>query len=171
VDGEEWREPTLDDWLIVPKWGRFQHYKDRHPTWIKVYARLLQDPNYLGLSLASRGLLLGIWLAYSQESGQLSVKNLGKILGTSISKVSLISLNHAGFLLWSASKPLAAKTEIEKEREETEVLETVENQRRPAAAAYKPFKHDQLEPLPIEQALEVARALGGQRTEEIPQSP
>lgn len=113
----EIREPTGDDWLIIPKWERFQHYRDRHPTWIKVYARLLHDPAYLSLSLASRGLLQVIWLAYSQENGQLSVRNLAKILGTSVSKISLISLNDAGFVAFSASKPLALSTEKEKEKE------------------------------------------------------
>lgn len=114
---DEEREPTLDDWIIVPKWHRFQHYKDRHPTWIKIYARLLHDPAYLDLSLAARGLLQGIWLAYACESGVVTVRQVCRILHTRDTKPALVSLQRAGFIHFSASKPLALKTEKETEKE------------------------------------------------------
>jgi hypothetical protein len=109
--------PGLDDWIIVPRWDTFQHYKDRSPLWIKVYSRLLHDPRYLGLSLASRGLLLLIWLGYSQENGELSVKNVVKLSQKRASIPQLVSLNQAGFIRFSASRPLAPNREREIERE------------------------------------------------------
>src|SRR5262245_51436039 len=71
--------PAETDWLIVPNWEKFQHYRDRKPTWIKVYAQLLHDPDYLGLSLATKGLLQVIWLAYSQCEQRLTVARLRRL--------------------------------------------------------------------------------------------
>jgi hypothetical protein len=119
LDANGRREPAEGDWIIVPKWDRFQHYGDRRPTWIKVYARLLQDPNYLSLSMAEKGLLTIIWLSYSQQNCELSLADLVQICGKRVSKVALVSLNHAGFIHFSASKPLAPNKEVEKEKEKT----------------------------------------------------
>ena len=105
-------------WIIIPNWERFQHYRNRNPLWIKVYAKLLHDPDYLGLSLASKGLLQIIWLAYSQTNGQLSLQGLRAIArDSSWGRFQLEALNHAGFIYFAASKPLAAKEETEKEKE------------------------------------------------------
>lgn len=109
--------PSEDDWLIVPNWGKFQHYRNRNPAWIKVYSQLLHDPDYLGLSLASKGLLVLVWLSYSSTDEQLTVRSLRRLARDKFGFPQLLALNHAGFLSWSASKPLAPKKEKEKERE------------------------------------------------------
>lgn len=109
--------PSLDDWIIVPGWSKFQHYKNRSPLWIKVYSKLLHDPKYLQLSLASRGLLLVIWLAYSQENGSISVRNVNKLSQNRVSLPQLMSLNQAGFIRFAASKPLEPNREVEIEKE------------------------------------------------------
>ena len=107
-----------DLYVIVPNWERFQHYRDRHPVWIKLYSQLLHDPKFLALSLASRGLLMTIWLMYGQALGELRVRDV-----TTLERhrggfgLQLISLRDAGFIELSASRLLAAKKEEEKEKE------------------------------------------------------
>ena len=33
----------MNGYFSVRNWDEFQHYKDRDPTWIKLYNRLLDD--------------------------------------------------------------------------------------------------------------------------------
>jgi hypothetical protein len=114
--------PDDDYWIVVPRWHEFQHYKDRNPTWIKVYAKLLNNPDYIELSLASKGLLQIIWLAYSQRGEQLTIKQLRHFVRPSLlGRPQLESLNHAGFIWFSASKPLAQETETETEKKDLPV--------------------------------------------------
>ena len=108
---------TGDSYIVVHNWERFQHYRDRNPLWIKVYARLLQDPAYLRLSLAGKGLLTVIWLTYSQQNCVVSVSDLRQICRSRVSNLTLDLLLEAGFIDISASKPLAAKKEKEKEKD------------------------------------------------------
>lgn len=103
-------------WIHVLKWEKFQHYKDRHPPWIKVYTRLLQDTNYLKLSHASRGLLQLVWLAYAEMDGVCTIDDLRMLGRHRVYMSQLDALNHAGFIDLSASKLLAIRsTETEKE--------------------------------------------------------
>jgi len=112
------RLPRGTDWIIVPNWGRFQHYGDRDPVWIKVYTKLLHDPNYIGLSLASQGLLQIIWLAYARQKERLRVDDVATLSRHRGSfGMQLVALNHAGFIHFSASKPLAPNKEEEEEKE------------------------------------------------------
>lgn len=117
VDGDWPEPPTPDDWLIVPNWEKFQHYGDRNPPWIKLYTKLLSNPDFLDLTLAERGLLMSIWVTYASCSGLVTVKLLSRTVRARYGAHTLIRLNHAGFLYWSASKPLAPKKEKEKEKE------------------------------------------------------
>ena len=119
---ERWERPKRSDWIVIPRWDEFQHYKDRNPPWIKVYTRLLQDPDYRDLTPAERGLLHGLWLAYAQAAGQLRVRSVPDALSMKVGTLQLFSLNQAGFLGFSASKPLAKcslETETEKETPQT----------------------------------------------------
>lgn len=138
----EWQHPRDDDWIVVPKWDRFQHYRDRDPIWIKVYARLLSDPDFLGLSFAARGLLMTIWLAFCEANGQLSVRNCDRICDKRLSNAQLKALNEAGFIEISASKPLAlarvkgeTETELEKDSP-NKVLAESEREKRLLDEAY-----------------------------------
>lgn len=97
-----------DPWIVVPNWERFQHYGTaRRPIWIKNYIALLDDEDYLNLTLAERGLLHGVWLAYAARRGQLRTDATGHAIGTARARLKHFeALNHAGLLLYSASKPL-----------------------------------------------------------------
>lgn len=99
---------TTDDWIIVPHWGRFQHYGTaRRPIWIKNYNALLHKDSYTDLTLGQRGLLHGIWLAYAEAKGQLRKRGLNTRTGTArVPQSSLDALLQAGWIEFSASKPL-----------------------------------------------------------------
>lgn len=97
-------------WIVVPNWEKFQHYKDRNPAWIKLYTELQDKDEWLDLSLRLRGMLCGIWLLYAKSGQQLgaSPARLGRMLGESTVRVrDLERLESAGFITFSASKPLA----------------------------------------------------------------
>lgn len=54
--------PNMSEgYIYVKNWDRFQHYKDRRPTWIKNYLDLLENDDYLDLGAADRALLECIW--------------------------------------------------------------------------------------------------------------
>jgi hypothetical protein len=63
------RAPTTV--LRVRNWDAFQHYKDRDPTWIKVYGRLLDDAEFLGLPEAAQAQLVKLWLLASRSKNQI----------------------------------------------------------------------------------------------------
>jgi hypothetical protein len=115
-------------WIVIPHWhgknGKdgFQHYRDRDPVWVKAYTRLMRDDDYLRLTLAERGLLLGLWLEYASTDGQLlgDSRSLARRLAQKITTKQLERLNHAGFIEFSASKPLALRYQHASPETETE---------------------------------------------------
>ena len=118
-----------DLWIEVVNWGKFQHYKDRNPNWIKNYTELLHDPNYLELSAGERAILHGLWLEYalSHARVRLSTSTLRARLQLKVSKRQLESLNHAGFIRFVASTPLALRArsrEVEKRSTEAKTEKT-----------------------------------------------
>jgi len=101
-----------EQWIVIPNWDKFQHYRDRDPVWIKTYTSLLSNPDYEALSLAARGTLHGLWMLYARAHQQLSTHQARNTLATNHGDAShfartLESLNHAGFIEVSASRPLA----------------------------------------------------------------
>jgi hypothetical protein len=127
-------------WIVIPKWDEFQHpdtARSGVPPWIKVYTRLLHNDAWLGLNPHERCLLLGVWLEYASAQRQLKVettsveggvkvggKSLSRRLNMRVFTSHLESLNDAGFIDFSASKPasnvqanLQAQKEKEKEKE------------------------------------------------------
>jgi hypothetical protein len=115
-----------DRWIVIPNWERFQHYKNRNPTWIKLYTELAHDPDWDGLTLPQRGMLVTIWIEYASSRGRVSYEKIRRIVGLSFRNATLESLNHAGFITFSASKPLAmryprVREEVDQEQEEPSV--------------------------------------------------
>jgi hypothetical protein len=102
------------DWIVVPNWEKFQHYRDRRPAWIKLYTALADHDEWRHLTLAARGLLVSIWIEYADSQGKIRASELPSRIPGKIHKKTLESLYHAGFLRTSASAPL----ETEKRREE-----------------------------------------------------
>ena len=103
-----------DRWIIIPRWRDFQHYTDRDPKWIKNYRAQLADDDYLNLSFAQRGLLHSLRLQYALSDGRVREDTVGltKKLGRRVRKDSLEALENAGFIAFSASKPLALAYQV-----------------------------------------------------------
>jgi len=103
-----------DMWIVIPNWDGpegFQHYKKRDPSWIKTYVKLLHKDEYLDLTLHQRGLLHGLWITYARNDRQVrdSTATLTRQLGQRVMRRDLEALNHAGFIEFSASKPLSQR--------------------------------------------------------------
>ena len=118
---------SQERWIEVRNWNRFQHYRDRVPTWIKNNLELLHDENYLALPPGTRAILHGIWLEYASARCQLPLNtaSLTRRLALRVSSATLEALNHAGFIRFVASTLSASSSrahvdveaEIEKETE------------------------------------------------------
>jgi hypothetical protein len=125
-------------WIVIPNWDGddgFQHYKDRDPIWIKNYRRLLNKDEYLELSFHQRGILHSLWLAYAASNRQLidNTSTLNRQLGHRVTRHDLETLNHAGFIRFSASKPLAQR----KRKRETSKEVSLSREKRRARTARK----------------------------------
>jgi hypothetical protein len=134
---------VTDGWIVIPNWHRFQHYgMARRPPWIKNYTALLRDNDYLDLTLAERGLLHGIWLAYADHRGQLrSFPQLRSTLGLrgrlDHNLGQMASLNHAGLIDVVASTPLDLVLKDKESRaraREATTEGTIDRKRRAAAS-------------------------------------
>ena len=55
--------PDEFKYLRVKNWKEFQHYKDRHPPWIKLHLPLLDDVEYLALPDKAKLVLVHCWIA------------------------------------------------------------------------------------------------------------
>lgn len=108
-----------DRWIVIPKWDRFQHYKDRQPPWIKNYTELMSDDAYRSLPLGTRGILHGIWMEYARGRRLLRGDSLSvsRALGQRVLTAQLDSLAQAGFIQLVASKPDASDTRVGEEEE------------------------------------------------------
>ena len=106
--------------IDIVNWGKFQHYKDRRPPWIKNHASLLSDDAYLDLPLAARGVLHGLWLMRAERGGPIPEGRAVRTLGGAVSSAHgsagaragqvhahLRMLNRAGFIVFLASGVLA----------------------------------------------------------------
>jgi hypothetical protein len=98
-------------WITIPNWDDFQHYKNREPSWIKVYTRLLDDDDYLNLTETQRCALHSIWMAFAKANGKLAAdtRKLSNRFAMRVTKPTLIALVDAGFICVSASRPLAGR--------------------------------------------------------------
>jgi len=59
------------EYLKIRNWDKWQSYRaDRgQPPWIKIHRRLMRDPEWVSLSDAERGQLVGIWLLAADRDG------------------------------------------------------------------------------------------------------
>jgi hypothetical protein len=104
-----------DDWIVIPNWDVYQHYKHRDPVWLRDYVRQLANPQWLDLNLAQRGLLWTSRLAYAHHNGRLRIRHLYPYLCdenqtlTRCLPVMAKRLSHAGLMGLVASEPLSLK--------------------------------------------------------------
>lgn len=61
----------MTDTLVVENWGKFQHYKDRNPPWIKLHTSLLDDYDFQRLPGNAKWQLLLIWLVAARQDNRI----------------------------------------------------------------------------------------------------
>lgn len=87
-------------YLAVKDFARFQHYRDRRPPWIKLYATVLTDLDFVQLPEAAQAQLVKLWVLASQMGHPLP--NNPKLLAGQIGATGrfyLPELIVAGFII------------------------------------------------------------------------
>ena len=57
--------------LIVANWGKFQHYRNRNPPWIKFHTSLLDDYDFQRLPGDAKWQLLLLWLVAARQNNRI----------------------------------------------------------------------------------------------------
>ncbi len=107
-------------YIYVTNWDKFQHYKNRRPSWIKLHLDLQNNQEYLALCPSDRLLLQQVWMSAAEfGNGRVRADQSALRARANLKKGSLESLNHTGFIDIRASKALATllAPEVEKEKE------------------------------------------------------
>ena len=160
--GESMAKPTFS----VKNFERFQHYKDRHPIWIKLYNSTLDDYDFGKLPDASKAHLVAIWLLASRNDNAIPLDPdwVGKRINAS-EPVDLEILRDLGFIQYNQddSNTLAERYQVampekrrereEKRREDTSSLRSDVAKPKRKTRASLPFG------FPFQEDLDWARAL------------
>jgi hypothetical protein len=145
--------------IQVKNYGKFQHYKDRNPPWIKLHRSLLDDLNYHKLSGDAAKLLVQLWIIAAETDPvdgkatgiiRLSVEEIAFRVREPESKVNKLlgKLGHwiyceASSLLATCEHTATPETETEEKTEEkTETEERVD-------AAITPRRTTKKKPNPL----------------------
>ena len=96
------------EFFRVTNWDQYQHYKDRDPAWIKLYARLLDSYAFAALADNTKWHLIGIFLLASKQGNRIpgDPRWVRKKIAAR-TRVDLESLVAAGFIEEDASAPRA----------------------------------------------------------------
>ncbi len=129
----------MSDYLSVPDFEKWQHYKDRTPPWIKLHRDLLHDYDFNKLLDANKAHLLLIWILASQLENK--IPNDAKFVQQKIGATEPVDLKlliELGFLEAHvakrkrvASTPLASCKQVAMRETETETeTETEKNKQK-----------------------------------------
>lgn len=89
----------MSGFFSIKNWDQYQHYKDRDPTWIKLYNRLLDNYDFGLLPDASKWHLIGTFLLASRYKNKIPADAgwVAKKIGAT-QTVDLTLLENAGFI-------------------------------------------------------------------------
>jgi len=92
--------------VSVCNWSRFQHYKNRDPTWVKLHRSLLTDYAWSQLDDSAKGHLIGIWLMAAKLENRIPADPvwLANQIGAT-DPIDLDALISASWLQWVEPKP------------------------------------------------------------------
>ena len=122
--------------LVIKGWGKFQHFKDRKPPWVKLYRDILDDHEWHELDAEAAKALVMLWLLASEDEGRLpDVKKIAFRLRITEQKckslidklshwliredIGAISDQHQEISVADVSDHLETETETETETEKT----------------------------------------------------
>jgi len=103
--------------LSIKNFGKYQHYKNRNPPWIRLYYAILDDPSFTALDEVQQSRLMKLFLIASKQNNEIldDPYYLAKMMRV-VEPVDITPLIKAGFLLASckrrASIPLAKSSLI-----------------------------------------------------------
>lgn len=105
---------------MIKNWSQFQHYKDKTPSWIKLYVSLLSDFKYRALSDKSKLLMIHIWLLAAQNSNRIphNMRLVRRLTGIRVRGGNFTELIENGYLVPYDSRVALDGIYIEKIREE-----------------------------------------------------
>ncbi|HYS46743.1 MAG TPA: hypothetical protein VEM35_09900, partial [Rhizomicrobium sp.] len=111
----------MSGYFSVTNYDQQQHYKDRGPTWIKLYNRLLDDYSFALLPDAGKWHLIGIFLLASRHANRIPADTgwLARQIGAS-DAIDLEGLMRGGFIAMVVEEISGKPASPEKKREETE---------------------------------------------------
>jgi uncharacterized phage protein (TIGR02220 family) len=125
--------------LKIKNWGKFQHFKDRTPPWVKLYRDLLDDPDWHELDGESAKTLIMLWLIASEDEtheGKLpDTRKLAFRLRTNEIKLKqqLIKLEH--WLIQDDIKMISGRYQDDAPETETEAEAEAETETEAEASA------------------------------------
>ncbi len=117
----------MSQFFRIKNFEKFQHYKDRHPPWIKLYRDLWRDPAFFELTEGQRYQLISLFVLASQNDNLLKIDQ--KWLRHELAMTRPIELNSlvaSGFIeivAQDASNTLADSTVLA-ERKHLSTVET-----------------------------------------------
>lgn len=112
----------MTSFFSVTNYDQQQHYKDRGPTWIKLYNRLLDDYGFAQLPDAAKWHLIGIQLLASRHANRIPADPawLARQVGA-CDPIDLSVLERGGFICPLGDEEIPENpASTEKKREETE---------------------------------------------------
>ncbi len=116
-------------YFSVKNWEEYQHYKDRDPEWIKLYARLLENYDFSLLPDPSKWHLVGIFLLASRYKNKIPLDPqwVAKRI-SAFGPVDLSLLKNAGFIDFDhdCSETLAERYQSAIPEKETQVETEIE---------------------------------------------
>ena len=107
----------MSEWIVIPNWEKFQHYRDRRPVWIKDYPDQLDRDEYRALSPTARALLQDVRRLCALSDGVVRKEGAGTRLGMKLRREHWKELSDAGFIEIVASTPLALRARARRDRE------------------------------------------------------
>lgn len=111
-------------YLSIKEWAEYQHYTKRHPPWIKLHARLLDNYAFMCLQDASKAHLMLLWVLASKLGNRIPYdlafisSKIGATTAVDIEELVLQGFVEVsqddGKMLAPRPQMLAPKTETEK---------------------------------------------------------
>jgi hypothetical protein len=134
--------------MKIKNWSKFQHFKDRRPTWIKLYRDIIDDKEWFRLSGEAAKFLTFLWILASEDETRQGclpdIETISWRYRVDIKVISILLSEIQHFLIIPAVyqddiKVISNRYQVdipEKRREETE--EEKEKSREEVVASDKP---------------------------------
>ena len=127
----------------VKNWSEYQQYKDRKPTWLKFHRDILNDRQFMTMSMVSRAILPLMWLLASESDDGTISDDIEEItfrlrVNAKDAKHALKECQERGFLIPDGDVRERTETYKKVPREETETETEGEKDTRTRRVVFSP---------------------------------